>query len=290
MDALEQIDKRLSSKYSIHQFLGSPKWDEVKKGILALTPEGVAALQVAGRFDIASYALYNDPMLDWVLMVYNGIRAIGYEEGLDVKRTINLTLDAGESEDLDVLFDRSAQVLFNLTVRGSMEAKYGAVATDIDIGVDALVAGFIVGDFISITGFANAINNIADLQIADIQNGVGTNTKLTVAGATFMTETNQAVLKGTAAKIRLIPENGQVDLDGDGNTDIIFTFNQGNAVNVRSIAIIPYDFKIVYIEKVYSDALGVGFEFSYPSLADVLNVITQTNAKELTTTSGLSRL
>jgi hypothetical protein len=285
-DVLEQINKRLSSKYSIHQFLGSPKWDAVKKSILALKPEGVAALQVAGRFDIASYALYDDPMLDWILMVYNGIKKIGYEEGLDVKRTINLTLDAGESEDLDVIFDRNAQVLYNLTVTGSMTAKPSTSPQDINIGTDALTAGFAIGDFISITGFANVVNNIVDLQITNIAGTV-----LTIGGATFLAETySKVTVKGTAAKVRLIPESGYVDLDGDGNPDILFTFNQGNAINVRSIAAIQYSFLIVYIEKVYSSDLGVGFEFSYPALSDVLNSIEQVAADQITTTNGLSRL
>ncbi len=97
-DVLEQIDDKLASNFNIQRYLKDVDlWDTTVKKLLALPAVGSYALQVAGRFDIASNQVFGTPELDWVLLVYNGIKRIGTFGVKDTKKTINLALDPLDS-------------------------------------------------------------------------------------------------------------------------------------------------------------------------------------------------
>lgn len=104
----DQITKKLQSEFSIHQYLPFPAlWDRVVRGLLKLTAEGKHTMQLDGRLDIASWKIYGDPMLDWVLAVYNGIKRVGSDVPLRVRQTISLTLYSRHSSESQEIVKKS---------------------------------------------------------------------------------------------------------------------------------------------------------------------------------------
>lgn len=98
IDVYEDIDSSLSSQYSIHSYLGNSSWDYIKKKVQALTPAATHVMQVPGRLDIASQSVYSTPLLDWILLLYNGIDKIGYDQGIEESHSLSLTLPAVNTE------------------------------------------------------------------------------------------------------------------------------------------------------------------------------------------------
>ena len=132
MNVLEQIELRLASVFSMDKYMSFPAiWNRIAKQLPKLKVEGKHALAIAGRFDIASHQIYGDPQLDWILMVYNGIKRIGNSEGLNKKKTINLTLDPLEDTRLDVELQAE-----NTTIIYGGEEKTGAIDTQGRLEVD----------------------------------------------------------------------------------------------------------------------------------------------------------
>ena len=103
MDVLEQIETKLTSQFSINKYLADVnRWDRTVDALLKLAPAGIHYLRVDGRFDIASKQIYGDPMLDWILMVYNRIRRLGNLELRESAQVFTYTLEIGESSVTDV--------------------------------------------------------------------------------------------------------------------------------------------------------------------------------------------
>lgn len=107
MDVYQQIQQKMQSKFSLHRWLGSTVWGTLVKEIRALNKVGTYSLPLAARFDKAAFDIYGEPRLDWVLLVYNSIRAMGTFEGRDVQETFVLTIDPGvaRTEDLQLTSD-----------------------------------------------------------------------------------------------------------------------------------------------------------------------------------------
>jgi hypothetical protein len=97
MNVIDYANKRLESMYAINTYLKDTNlWDDTVKQIRALKAQDKHMMQVAGRLDIASLAIYGDAMLDWILMVYNNYQNVGDFGSIQIKKTIHLTLTAGE--------------------------------------------------------------------------------------------------------------------------------------------------------------------------------------------------
>lgn len=102
-------------------------------GLPKLPPAGTHALQVDGRLDIASFRLYEDPMLDWILAVYNAIRYFGSDEPYQETGTIHLTLEAGRhyvaavpirSGDLQIIYGGAKRPVYT-NPDGSQYSTFG---------------------------------------------------------------------------------------------------------------------------------------------------------------------
>jgi hypothetical protein len=99
----DEATRKLQSEWAVFQYMQDPvKWDALVSQIIKLKPAGVHAMQRDGRLDIASYQIYDNPQLDWVLMVYNGIKHVGSDAPTKNTKAINLTLDGGESNLFNV--------------------------------------------------------------------------------------------------------------------------------------------------------------------------------------------
>lgn len=92
IDVYDDISSSLSNIYSMHAYIGNTSWDTIKSQIQALIPAGSYTLQLPGRLDVASNNIYNTPLLDWVLIIYNNIFSIGYDQGEQVPASLSLTL------------------------------------------------------------------------------------------------------------------------------------------------------------------------------------------------------
>lgn len=93
-----QIDNRLKSQFSLAKYLGDDvKWDAVVDSIIKLKAAGQYAMQLDGRLDVAAWNIYGDPMLDWVLAVYNGARRVGSDSIMQETATLIVALAAGET-------------------------------------------------------------------------------------------------------------------------------------------------------------------------------------------------
>ena len=96
-----QIDDKLKSQFSLAKYLGDDlKWDAAVDTIVKLKAAGSYAMQLDGRLDVAAWNIYGDPMLDWVLAVYNGARRVGSDEVQKATATAEIALAAGESVDI----------------------------------------------------------------------------------------------------------------------------------------------------------------------------------------------
>jgi len=119
----DEATRKLESDWAVFQYLQDPvKWDALVAQIIKLKPAGVHSMQKDGRLDIASYQIYDNPQLDWVLLVYNGIKHVGSDVPTQNTKAINLTLDGGESNLFDVpllaadmifVWNGTAQPIFN---------------------------------------------------------------------------------------------------------------------------------------------------------------------------------
>jgi len=119
----DEADRKLQSDWSIVSYMQDPvKWDKLVTQIIKLPPAGVHSMQRDGRLDIASYQIYNTPQLDWILMLYNGIKHVGSDEPVQVTKAVHLTLTGGESDLFDVpmrpedmlfVWNSIAQPIFN---------------------------------------------------------------------------------------------------------------------------------------------------------------------------------
>jgi len=125
MNVFDVINNNLASNYSMHKYVTSQKtWDTMKAGLLALVPKGTAALQLSGRFDIMSQKLYGTAQLAWMLMIYNSVRQIGYEEGRLVHKSVGYTLDAYEVVNSDInLVGQTIEVLSTVATVEQVLAK-----------------------------------------------------------------------------------------------------------------------------------------------------------------------
>lgn len=101
---LDQAKTKIESEWSITKYLPYPdKWDNLVKQILKLKVAGVHSMRLDGRLDTASYQIYNgNPQLDWILMVYNGIKHIGSDEPVENRKAVYLTLLPDERSLQDV--------------------------------------------------------------------------------------------------------------------------------------------------------------------------------------------
>lgn len=102
MDVYEKINQDMQTIYSAHRYMSTDKWFDVAHELYALSVAGNHALQVTGRVDIMSLAVYGTPLLDWVLLLYNNIKHIGNDEPIVTKRTATMTLAPGESRSLHI--------------------------------------------------------------------------------------------------------------------------------------------------------------------------------------------
>jgi len=102
MNVTEQINQKVASNYSVDKYMGNLNvWDTLAKELPNLTALGLYSLKVDGRIDIASYDLYEDPMLDWVLLLYNKIKRIGTNTVSTIKKVLPLSIDARDGDVYD---------------------------------------------------------------------------------------------------------------------------------------------------------------------------------------------
>lgn len=110
-DIFDECEDRAQSIYALSKYMPySNRWSRIAKEIPKLAQEGTKAIQLDGRLDILSYQIYGSAFYDWILAIYNHVTYIGSDEPKELRKTINLTLEADEQEDF-MLSIRHADVL-----------------------------------------------------------------------------------------------------------------------------------------------------------------------------------
>lgn len=102
VDVYQDIQSRLDSPFSISRYMvDNRKWDKLLAALPGLKVAGEKAVSLDGRVDIMSYQIYGTPLLDWMLLIYNGIKSVGGDI-LRVQKTLNVSMTAGELRVFDV--------------------------------------------------------------------------------------------------------------------------------------------------------------------------------------------
>ncbi len=294
---LDQIEERLGSPFSIHQYLiDTNLFDKVVKKILALKPVGQHALQVNGRFDIASFAIYGTSELDWILMVYNGIKRIGNFTGKDIKRTISLKLSPQQQFVVQVALSHDN---LEIVANGVVIPKF----LDVEQRTIADADGDGVNDVrITFTATGAVIENTeivipsVQLLLANVFSVTADDT-ITRSSGNFDTDgftTGQhLIVKGfsNAAnninKVRITNvQPSFLELD---TTSLIVESSPITNVEITAVQE-PVEFKVVFKELFIDNFLAVGTEIPFPDLTDVEQALDDTNKEEQQSVTGFSRL
>lgn len=92
-------EQNLGSIFSMHQYMrDAAKWHNLLREIPKLPAEGKHAIQVGGRLDIASFQIYQTHMLEWVLLVYNGIHTMGTGDFNPNRQSAEFSLEPQEQK------------------------------------------------------------------------------------------------------------------------------------------------------------------------------------------------